>query len=274
MSLFRLHEAINRQLFRSFNISSDLIFKSRPKLRKLLKENNDFRDRHEGERCFILGTGPSLNALGSEDIDFLTGEVCFGVNSLYKSDAVKGVSPSYYLLMDNNFWGISKGTFNEVADHYEDRRPVIITDYRAASLTEKFSEKIFIYAKHYPVDRMRLNMAQNISITMNVVSFGIVSAMFMGFKQIYLLGCDYNLFCSPLNNHCYDDSSEGETYGENSLAFYLKYYALTTEIHYQINRAAKATGSCVVNLTPGSLLDAYPSGDLKKIMKGASENSK
>jgi hypothetical protein len=95
---------------------------------------------------------------------------------------------------------------------------------------------------------------------MNVVSYSILAAIYMGFKKINLLGCDYNAFCTAGVGHAYDDKSElsGSTY---NLGFYLKYYHLTTEFHYLIAQLAKERGVEVVNMTPGSLLDAYVRAD-------------
>ena len=79
----------------------------------------------------------------------------------------------------------------------------------------------------------------------------------MGFKNIYLLGCDYNAFCTAGKGHAYDDKSElAQT--DYNLAFYLKFYWITTEVHYLIAKLAKKRGVNIINLTPGSLLDAYP----------------
>jgi len=87
----------------------------------------------------------------------------------------------------------------------------------------------------------------------------------MGFKEIYLLGCDYNLFCSKGASHCYDDEKELADLPTYNLAFYLKYYHLTTEFHYMIREEAKSRGVDVINLTEESLLDAYPKKSIESV---------
>lgn len=266
MSFFELQERFNRYIYRGFNIVSDATFHLNFSLKKDIQKNSLYKGLHKGERCFILGTGPSLNNLKDRDLEFLQRETVFGVNSLYKADICKDIFPKYYVLMDNNFWGASSNTFPNVSEAYRERQPIFITDYRAKHLVPPSNKYILLFAKNYPVDDMRSSLDGNISITMNVVGFSILSALYMGFKEIFLLGCDYNLFCSAAQNHCYDDSIENRELEKGDLGFLLKYYALTTEFHYLIRRSAVKYGVNVVNLTPESLLDAYPKGSLHSLL--------
>ena len=55
------------------------------------------KDRHRGERCFILGNGPSLNDC---DLTRLAGETTFGVNGIFLKTAEMGFVPTYYVVED------------------------------------------------------------------------------------------------------------------------------------------------------------------------------
>ena len=250
-----------------FNVASDIHFFSKQGMRNRLRGNARFKDLHRNERCFILGTGPSLNGLGRRYIAALENETIFGVNSLYKSTIVQNVVPKYYVLMDNNYWTESTDTFLEVRRNYYDNPPVFITDIRASNFIPVEAEPILLYAKNYPLSRTRYDLTKSISIAMNVVGFSIITAMYMGFKDIYLLGCDYNSFCSPTGSHCYVDSEEYKQLKKNNLSFYLKYYHITTECHYSISKTAKQDKINIINLTEGSLLDAYPKQRISDIFK-------
>ena len=52
-----------------------------------------FRGRHRGERCFVLGNGPSLAHM---DLAPLRDEVTFGTNRLYLMFEQMGFTPTYY----------------------------------------------------------------------------------------------------------------------------------------------------------------------------------
>jgi hypothetical protein len=266
-SFFVLKEKVDVLSFRLFNFVSDGVFLLRKKTRSLLANNKLYLNKHLGERCFILGTGPSLAKISKDQVLALSNEIVFAVNSIYKAPTVSTITPSYYTLLDNNYWGVSNNTFQEIFERYRQKPPVFITDVRAKQHIPDGIDRVFVYAKNYPVSRMRYDLSGNLSITMNVVSSSILAAIYMGFKEIYLLGCDYNLFCSRIDTHCYDDEEEIKELPTYNLAFYLKYYHLTTEFHYAIAALARQNGIKIINLTDGSLLDAYPAIAAEKILK-------
>ena len=70
---------------------------------------SDMKDSHKGERCFIIGNGPSLSA---DDLDKLIDEDCFGVNEIHKIFPKTNWRPKYYLIMDR----YSKSTPEMVRD--------------------------------------------------------------------------------------------------------------------------------------------------------------
>jgi hypothetical protein len=265
-SFFELKEKVDKSSYRLFNVLSDGAFRLSTGTRSLLAENRLYFNKHSGERCFILGTGPSLAKLSQQQIAALSNETVFAVNSFYKAAVVSTINPNYYALLDNNYWGVSSNSFKEISERYRQIPPVFITDVRAKQYIPDGLSRIFIYAKNYPVDHMRYDLAGNLSITMNVISSSILSAIYMGFSEIYLLGCDYNLFCSRVGTHCYDDEDEIKELPSYNLAFYLKYYYLTTEFHYAIADLAKQKRIKISNLTVGSLLDAYPAATMEKIL--------
>lgn len=57
----------------------------------------ELRDKHRGQRCFVLGNGPSLNAV---DLTRLANEVTFGTNAIYLNYERMGFHPTYYAVED------------------------------------------------------------------------------------------------------------------------------------------------------------------------------
>ena len=55
------------------------------------------RNTHAGERCFIIGNGPSLNKL---DLTLLRSERTFGVNAIYTNYQRMGFYHTYYVVED------------------------------------------------------------------------------------------------------------------------------------------------------------------------------
>jgi len=269
MSKFDLKTEIDNSIISVYNILADLKYKCSPSLGRMIGANSEYREKHKGERCFIFATGPSLESISSEYISKINSSVVFGVNSFYKVTSLNAITPTYYALLDNNYSGVSSFTFEEVYKKYHPRSPVFITDFRAIEAVDFLRSGVRVipvHAKNYPLRNMRYDLAGNVSITMNVVSSCIQAAIYMGFDEIFLLGLDYTYFCNPVTLHCYDDSEERGLLPKYNLAFYLKYYHLTTEFHYRIAELARIKKVRIVNLFMGSLLDAYPKAELRSIV--------
>jgi len=268
MNKFDIKDGLDKLIYKTYNHLSDVLFHLDPEAKRLVAKNVAFRNIHQNERCFILGTGPSLGLLTPDQLNTLACETLFGVNSFYKADLASVLKPSYYAITDDLYWKDWKWIFGEIADKFSDKPPTFITDPRARKLIEglpNVEQPIYVYAKKYPTNRMSDELTRNIYATMNVVSSSILVAMYMGFKEIYLLGCDYNAFCSAGRGHCYDDEKELDGISYN-LAFFLKYYWITTEFHYLIARLAKEKGIKIVNLASASLLDAYPRVQVSEVL--------
>jgi hypothetical protein len=258
---FKIKDDVDSLIFKLYNIYSSIVYYSNFPVQNALNKNKIYRDKHSGEKCFILGTGPSLNSLTNDQIQVINKSVVFGVNSLYKSKIGNLVKPDYYALVDNLYWGDWSSAFDEVKNKYIDKKIIFITDYRAIRNNKFFWQKdqisIQLYAKLYPVNSIDEDISKNTYALMNVVSCAIIVAIFMGFKEINLLGCDYNAFCNAGHGHFYDDKIDLQESNYN-LEFYLKHYLMITSFHYKIAELAKKRKVEILNLTPGSLLDAYP----------------
>lgn len=269
MTAFEIKEKIDSYIYSSFNLLSDLFFYFKFNLKNEIQKNLRYKDLHDKQRCFILATGPSLSNLSEIQIENLKNEITFGVNSFYKVQKTSVIIPKYYFLLDNLYWDEWSNVFNEIENKYKSNCPIFVTDFRAKKHINKkksISDDIFLYMKKFPVDFISSDLDKNMFIGMNVVATAILSAIYFGFKEIYLVGADYNAFCNQGRGHAYDDKDELVNVDYN-LAFYLKFYWIGTEIHYLIYKYAKQKGVKIINLNNNSLLDAYPKASMDDIFK-------
>ncbi|MDP9250710.1 MAG: hypothetical protein M3O78_05020, partial [Chloroflexota bacterium] len=65
--------------------------------RHSIAELDALRDRHAGERCVIVGNGPSLRGM---DLSVLRGEVTFGLNRGYLAFQPLGFATSYLVAIN------------------------------------------------------------------------------------------------------------------------------------------------------------------------------
>lgn len=150
-----------------------------------------YRGVHKGEKCFIVATGPSLRM---EDLDTLKENdmICFSMNHIWKSFDKTDWRPQYYVASDHrilqmyskeldkmnieniflsdndkDFWEKApKGRFisyHQVNEHYEEELP---------KFTNDFSRKCYL---GYTVTYICMQLA-----------------VYMGFKEMYLLGVDFS----------------------------------------------------------------------------------
>jgi hypothetical protein len=260
---------------------------------ELLQKNKRFKDLHKGKRCFILGNGPSLNNVNFE---LLADEHVFTVNSIMKVPGYEMLKSNYHVWADLAFFNLRKDinynvketktnmlVFNKKNNKTECFAPIITKNFcyrnqiqQALNLNYfspelKFSESFrqdIDYTKHTPAFR-------------NVVQYTITLAIYMGFKEIYLLGCDTTAIRHWIDKertlnvtdlHSYKDEKEDEKAVSNIVEkwkmkdiLYDQYILFRDyDILYQYCKDRKIS---LVNLTEGGLLDSIPRKVLTDIIK-------
>ena len=142
------------------------------------------RNRYRGERCFIMGNGPSLNRI---DLSRLAGEYTFGVNKIYLLYDRIDWRPSFYTLLD---WRMGTA----VAPHAErlsDSLKFIPTRFRGL-----FPEdgSTYWYTTRPVLDDLRdqfcTDMTEGIPSKGTILTTAIQIAFSLGFRDIYLIGVD------------------------------------------------------------------------------------
>lgn len=181
---------------------------------KLLAENKLLKDRHTGERCFILGAGPSIN---KQDLTRLTGEYVISVSNTFVHPDYHIFTPKYHVLppllayhgqlnppekwipwlreMDQK----TPGT--EMFFHIGDKS--LIRDNNI------FSNKVIHWCDFYKWDEspiLKIDLAHLPSIW-SVSEFALMIALYLGFENIYLLGIDHDWFNGPLR-YFYDPNTQ------------------------------------------------------------------
>jgi glycosyltransferase involved in cell wall biosynthesis len=154
-----------------------------------------YRDRHRGERAFILGMGPSLKV---EDLDRLAGEVTFACNKIYLAFDRTQWRPTYYSLLDvlvaqNNAEAISKLDltmfFSRSCRRYFDKK-------QALWLTDLAPPVTATGARKYGFSE---DAAIGVYGGFTVIYTLLQLAWYMGIREVYLLGVDFNFKFSEVD---------------------------------------------------------------------------
>lgn len=164
-------------------------------LNKELLEFNKIKNRHSGERCFITCTGPSLQI---SDLEKLKNEYTFGVNSIIMAYSKTSWRPTYYAMVDIYNLGNFLKKNSVIGGEFSEREAFF--HYRANIKYKTGKEKYCLinYSNHKK-GRMKKNkykLSENPGVCVydcfTVTNMAIQLAIFMGFKEIYIIGADCN----------------------------------------------------------------------------------
>lgn len=182
---------------------------------KLMKENKRFKDAHKGERCFVVGNGPSIK---KQDLSMLRNELVITVNQITRN-------PIYPLLYSNYHMWTDVGFFLEKGKEGDEQLLDAIKGVRTDNNNPEcfFVSDALEYIKSHKLDEylqvnyVKYDYAFNESynrdfdftgilpVLSTVVHYGIALAVYMGCSEIYLLGCD----CTSIITHI--ETLEGKT---------------------------------------------------------------
>ena len=151
-----------------------------------------------GERCFIIGNGPSLK---EQDLLLLTNEYTFITNHFLNHDQLQEINPSFYCASDANFFfpNINSQWESKLADLPEKTK--LFFSYRSAKkimeskiITRYKSYFLKYHAKKiWEYNKFQSNVENFVySGDTVIIDFCLPLALYMGFSEIYLLGVDCN----------------------------------------------------------------------------------
>ncbi len=209
--------------------------------KNVLIKNKSLQNIYFKKRCFIFGTGVSVNSvvfslladeytfgghLLNEHPDFHKLNLKFFVTLLanwaFKHFDSKALFINPYIYSEENIkpwlqnekpilrYSFQPNLFFRKADVDLNNNTVVFLNSSSKKLIEKnktFSNKKVFYLKSYKpilsVSRQRIDLSKRITFMEGVIFAMMAIAMYMGFNEIYLVGNDYT-FQPSLHFHFYD----------------------------------------------------------------------
>ncbi len=222
----------------------------------------DLKDSHLGERCFVVATGPSLTF---DDLHLLKEKkmFCLGMNScvlaLDKTDWVPdllGVEDEYV------YAKIEKALESASEDKLKDR--ILVSDnvskyYKSARKYHIFPQSLLDHK--YDFDKIgKIKFSDDcykIVYDAYTITFSMMQiAVYMGFKEIYLIGCDCNY---EKNKEHFIDHGVKDPYAPQLGERFIY-------VHGKFKEFAQKKGVKVVNCTRGGMLEVYPRATLESVL--------
>jgi hypothetical protein len=140
------------------------------------------RATHSGERCFILGNGPSLQGM---DLRPLAGEVTFGLNRIYLLFDKLGFQPSYFVCINEL---VLEQFANEICIL---PMPKFLNWNRRSLFAAEDSNTMYLRLRLGLRDRFSTDVAQPIWSGGTVTFAALQIAFHMGFREAILIGVDH-----------------------------------------------------------------------------------
>ena len=245
----------------------------------LLPRNEIFRDRHRGQRCFVIGNGPSLK---EQDLSRLRGEITFAVNAFYLHPVIKeSWLPTYYFLSDPQYFdgSVALAEFAELTAAIGST-PIFVPHYAKDFLTTTGAlpaDQTYYLASCGGEEeswRARPDLTKTIPGAQTVVQLAILAAMYMGCSPIYLLGLDHDWLShggQHLNFYSEETAAEQPEGNLPGWTYRKMMEAMLTmwDIYEMLARIADAEGIEIVNATHGGFLDVYKRQSFESIVNSA-----
>ena len=241
------------------------------------------RDRHRGERLFILGNGPSLRDV---HLDRLAGRPCIGVNGLFLAFPDTAFRPTYYLVEDHLVAEDRAGALNalsagitrlwpmNLAYCLDDGPEVVWFDHRPRpGFPDRFDVSLDALARTYAGG--------------TVVFTALQLAVFLGAREIVLLGVD---LAYTLPDDVRRQEGEGRAPGVLDMAsddpnhFHPDYFGKGKRWHdpnpetmaealATARDVLAAMGVRLINATPGGRMELMPRLPLDTLLAAAARQS-
>lgn len=171
------------------------------------------RNKHQGQRCFIVGNGPSLLP---SDLDRLTNEMTFAANRIYHIYSKTAWRPTYYVSIDNDNLMAEMERIKKSGTYLK------FINYKAKKYKRTkqdnicylfYSGKFGIFKRNGYIGALSEDVSHHSNQFATVTATAIELAIFMGFTKIYLLGVD-NSFVKTIgkNGKIYVDKSMKSSY--------------------------------------------------------------
>lgn len=262
-------DAIKRENYLSYQQLNDFAYK------KIEENIKQLKNCHKGERIFIIGNGPSLRY---EDLELLQqqNEITMGVNGIfYILDKVTW-RPSYYVAMDY-----------EVIKIYEEyclprnfltESIKIFSDNCLIFQENNYQEGYYYFKQEQLLNEIKFssNCEKGVYTAGTVIYSCLQLAIYMGFEEIYLLGCDFSYSNNKeVNYHCYKEGYsiyKKELITEQKLKFtnadlMVFPYEKAKKGNEKAKEYAKKNGIKIKNATRGGKLEVFERVNFDDIFK-------
>jgi hypothetical protein len=218
-----------------------------------------YQDCHTGERCFIIGNGPSLR---QTDLSKLKNEFTFGMNRIYLMFPELDFTTTYFLTVNSLV----------IEQCAEDIRTLPIPKFlswRSHHLIKPVEDLMFLHTT-YTGPKFAVDARRRLWEGATVTYVALQLAYYMGFSPVILIGVDHNYTTQGKPNSTI--VSQGDDPNHFNSSYFGKGFRWqlpdldTSERSYQMAREAyQVAGRKVLDATVGGKLTIFPKVDYNSL---------
>lgn len=223
------------------------------------------KDKYRGQRCFIIGNGPSLT---KEDLELLTDEVTFASNRIFRIFDQTQWRPTYYAAFDDSI-----ATAEDLAEHISQLQcEAKFLREQGWLSNRKIKDACYIHSWHsrglLKDPRFSTDLTKGI-YTIATVTYSLMQiARYMGFSEIYLIGVDHK--------YRQEQKKDGTVVTDNTIKSYFgqegqcekQVVAASWEMeeaYKYAERYSRENGFRIYNATRGGYLEVFDRVDLDSV---------
>lgn len=214
-----------------------------------------FRNIHKGQRCFIIGNGPSLRDL---DLSHLRDEFTFGMNRIYLMFPDMGFNSTYYV-------SINDLVIQQCAQEIRNLAIPKFLAWRSHHHIQPTTDMSFLYTT-YTGPKFSEDVGGRLWEGATVTYVAMQLAFHMGFEQVILIGVDHSFNSQGKPNQTI--TSEGDDSNHFSSNYFGKGFRWqlpdlqTSEVAYKMARSGfEKAGRLILDATRGGKLTVFPKVD-------------
>ncbi len=214
-----------------------------------------YRNKYAGQRCFILGNGPSLK---DTDVSRLKDEYTFGMNRIYLAFPDWGFQTSFFV-------SVNDLVIEQCAEDITDLHMPKFLTWRAKKYLTMTDDLHFLHTT-YTGMKFSPDIRGRVWESATVTYVAMQLAFYMGFEKVILIGVDHNFKATGEPNTTVVSQGDDESH------FDPRYFGKgfrwqlpdldTSEIGYMMARNAyEQAGRQIVDATIGGKLQIFPKVD-------------
>lgn len=233
-----------------------------PRWRVNLNRLQAYRNKHSGQRCFIVGNGPSLRGM---DLHLLQNEYTFGLNRIYLLFPELGFSTTYLV-------SVNELVLEQFAEEIKGFNLPKFLTWRARRWFQDNPNALFLDSDYMGVESFTTDLTKRVFEGYTVTYVALQLAFSMGFSQAILIGVDHSFKTTgPANVTVTSQGEDPNHFAPNYFGKGIKWQLPDLEgserAYHMARNAYQAAGRQILDATIGGKLTVFPKVDYYSLFK-------